>query len=463
MNLPTHFIKHWQHQFADLNTGNCHLLLAVSGGVDSVVLTDLVAKSGFSFSIAHCNFKLRGKDSERDALFVSSLKGATDIFIKEFDTESFAVENKIAIQEAARKLRYNWFQDLMDEQQIRCNSSKQGDTFFGKQVLLVTAHHADDNIETVLMNFFRGTGILGLRGILPYQRERLLIRPLLPFRKKELISYATENQLTFVEDISNNSDKYTRNFFRNQLIPQIQNIFPEAEENILENIEKMREVATIYQDAIANQIEKLVVKSGKEIHIPILKLKQQKTLTTIVWEIAKTYGFGAGQVAEIIKIMDSDNGAFISSETHRIIRNRKWLIIAPKEIKDSLHYIIEAGVEHFEFSKGSLGLSLINKYPDQINQNSTEAFLDLKKIQFPLLLRKPSAGDYFYPLGMQKKKKISRFLIDQKLSKTQKEDCWIIESNKKIVWVIGYRIDDRFKLLSDTKQSLHIQFVSSKL
>jgi tRNA(Ile)-lysidine synthase len=307
------------------------------------------------------------------------------------------------------------------------------------------------------MNFFRGTGVLGMRGIVAFQNDHSLIRPLLHFRKKELLNYAAENQLAFVEDVSNASDKYTRNFFRNQLIPQVQAIFPNAEENILENIERMRDVAAIYQESIDALLKKLMVQKAAEIHIPILKLKQHKNLTTILWEIAKQFNFKATQTSEIIKLMDADNGSFVSSQTHRIIRNRKWLIIAKSAVKDSLHYIIEAGEHQLNFSNGILELSLLQKTQSIINASPEFAQLDLKKIQFPLMLRKPRTGDYFYPLGMKKKKKLSRFLIDQKLSKTQKEACWILESNKKILWVVGYRIDDRFKLQSNTEQVLQLK------
>lgn len=448
MNLSTQFKNHWQIDFADFNPGNCHLLLAVSGGVDSVVLVDLVAKAGFEFSIAHCNFQLRGADSERDELFVSSLQGATEIFIKKFDTASFAEDKKMAIQEAARKLRYDWFEDLLNNYRSK----------FDKKILLVTAHHADDNIETVLMNYFRGTGISGMRGILPFQKDQSLIRPLLAFRKSQLIDYAKDAQLDFVEDVSNSSDKYTRNFFRNQLIPQIQNIFPAAEENILENIVRMREVASIYQDAVATQIDQLTVQKDAEIHIPILKLQKQKVLHTILWEITKQYGFAATQVSEIIKLMHADNGAFIASDQFRVIKNRNWLIIAKKASEESLYHIIEQGTTHLLFENGSLAISYIHQSPDNLNTDQTAALLDLPKVQFPLLVRKPRTGDYFYPLGMQKKKKLSRFFIDQKLSKTQKEKCWVIESNKKIIWVIGYRIDDRFKLPKAADQILQIKF-----
>jgi tRNA(Ile)-lysidine synthase len=453
MNLNTQFKSHWQKQYPYLNRENIHLLLAVSGGVDSVVLVDLVKLAGFSFSIAHCNFQLRGSDSDRDELFVSSMNGAAEIFVKKFNTQQFSDQNKIAIQEAARKLRYDWFADLLDEVQKKV----------GKQVLLVTAHHGDDNIETVLMNFFRGTGISGMRGILPFQKERSLIRPLLKLRKEQLISYAQENQLQYVEDISNESDKYTRNFFRNQLIPQIQKIFPEVEENILENIDRFSEVSTIYYDTIASKLNNLCEQNGAEIHIPVLKLKQEKSLTTIVWEMSKKYGFSPAQTPEIIKLLDADNAAYVSSLTHRIIKNRKWLIVAELEKKDAQYHVVLEGESQLHFSQGILQLTQLVNASQIINTDNLFALMDYNKIKFPLLLRKPKLGDYFYPLGMQKKKKISRFLIDLKLSKTQKENCWVLESDKKIIWVVGFRIDNRFKLQLNTNQILQIQLIPKKL
>jgi tRNA(Ile)-lysidine synthase len=449
MNLSTQFTSHWEKQFPNWNPGNCHLLLAVSGGVDSVVLVNLIKQAGFSFSIAHVNFQLRGTDSERDELFVSSMFGADEVYTKRFNTTEFADHHKMAIQEAARKLRYDWFAEIL----------KDLYTKLSKPVLLVTAHHGDDNIETVLMHFFRGTGIAGLRGILALQKELSLIRPLLPFRKKQLIDYAKENELLFVEDISNESDKYTRNFFRNQLIPQIQKVFPAAEENILENIVRFKEVSGIYEEAISSKLKILCEQKGTEIHIPILKLKQEKYVATILWEIFKSYGFSAAQTGEIVKLMDADNGAYISTLTHRVIKNRKWLIIAEKEKPNIPFHVIEAGESTLQYSHGSLYLNQLENTNIALNPDPSFAILDLAKIQFPLLVRKAKLGDYFYPLGMQKKKKISRFLIDLKLSKTQKENCFVLESNKKIVWVIGYRIDDRFKLHKNSTNILQIQKV----
>ncbi len=454
MNLQEKFIQHWKINFQYLSSANCHLLLAVSGGVDSVVLTDLIAKSGFDFTILHCNFQLRGDESKRDESFVRSLgeKYIKTVLVKTFDTNSYATENKISIQVAARELRYNWFKEI-NETLVFPDSRLPAIDYR----LITTAHHADDNIETVLINFFRGTGIQGLKGIQPYIKEQHLIRPLLNFRKYELLQYAKENNLSFVEDSSNSSDKYTRNYFRNQLIPSIKEIFSNAEENILNNIERFNEAEMLYSQAIRLHRKKLIEEKGNEFHIPILKLKKAEPLHTIVWEIIKDFNFSSAQTDEVIKLLDADNGSSIQSTTHRIIRNRKWIIIATLQTEVANHILIEKGEKHIVFANGELNLEILSA-PLPTPDSRLLTHIDFAKLSFPLMLRPNKKGDYFYPLGMQKKKKLNRFFIDQKLSATDKEKVWVIESNKKIVWVIGLRIDDRFKITSSTKQILQISF-----
>lgn len=471
MSLAERFEQHWKQQFPNLSTKNCHLLLTVSGGADSVVLTDLIVKAGFDFTIAHCNFQLRGAESERDEQFVRAL-GATyskQVFVKKFETNLYAAEHKVSIEVAARDLRYAWFKEVNNKQamdlvnavkkegQTDEESKKNGHGLSASYI--VTAHHADDNIETVLMNFFRGTGILGLRGILPLQKDQQLIRPLLIFKKEELLNYAIENGLQFVEDSSNSSEKFTRNYFRHQLIPSLKNIYSNVEENILNNIERFGEIEALYRQSILHHKQKLLVYKGNEIHIPVLKLQNSSPLQTIVWEIIKTFSFSAAQVGEVIKLLDSDNGSYVVSSTHRVIRNRNWLIVASFENEQVQHIVIEAGDKKVVFADGVLQIDTMQASKIKISPEVTMALLNADILQFPLLLRKWKQGDYFYPLGMQKKKKLSRFFIDQKLSKTQKENVWVIEMNKKIVWVINQRIDDRFKITSSTKNVLKITYL----
>ncbi|MDE3144519.1 MAG: tRNA lysidine(34) synthetase TilS, partial [Bacteroidota bacterium] len=284
-----------------------------------------------------------------------------------------------------------------------------------------------------------------------------LIRPLLNFRKEELLHYARENNLSFVEDSSNSSDKYTRNYFRNKLIPSVKEIFSNAEENILSNIERFNEAEMLYSQAIQLHRKKLMEQKGNEIHIPVLKLKKTEPLHTIVWEIIKDFNFSSPQTTEVIKLLDADNGSSIQSATHRIIKNRKWIIIAPLQANEAQHILIEAGEKKVIFANGELHFEIVSTQL-AIPDSRFTIHIDLDKITFPLMLRTRKQGDYFYPLGMQKKKKLNRFFIDQKLSATDKEKVWVIESNKKIVWVIGLRIDDRFKITSSTKNILKIDF-----
>jgi len=441
MNLLKQFQEHYRQRLSTFFPADNKFILAVSGGVDSVVLVDLFAKINLDFVIAHCNFKLRGDESERDENFVKALavKHCKEFFVKHFDTKRYADENKISIQVAARDLRYKWFAEL----QSTVNSQRS--------MAIVTAHHQNDNIETVLINFFRGTGIQGLTGISAFDSERKIFRPLLPFKKEELLQYATDNSLTFVEDSSNATNKYTRNNFRNQIIPLVKQHFPSTEENLLNNIQRLNEVELLYNESVEKYKKSLIVLKGEEMHISILKLKKVRALHTIIWELIKSFNFSAQQVNEVIKLLDSNNGSYIQSATHRIINNRNWIIITPLKEDESQIFIIEKGDSKIEFGNNKVVIEQLQTSNFKPETSSDIATLDLDAVEFPLVLRKWKQGDYFYPLGMTKKQKLSKFFINQKLSLTQKENVWIIESNKKIVWVVGYRIDNRFKITERTK------------
>lgn len=423
---------------------NDTLLLAVSGGIDSVVLCELCKQAGYTFIIAHCNFKLRGAESERDAAFVQqlALRYNVPVHIKEFDTAAYAEKSNLSIQEAARELRYNWFAELLKSE----NSAS-----------LLTAHHLDDNIETMVMHFFRGTGIHGLRGMLPKQAH--IVRPLLFARRQEIKQFATEHNLTWVEDSSNASDKYSRNYFRNQLIPLVQKIYPEAENNLANNLRRFADMEELYEQAVVQHKKKLLEQKGGEVHISVLKLKKAQPLNAIVYEIIKTYGFSSAQVEEVIKLLDSESGRYVQSATYRIIKNRRWLIIAPAQSEQAQTLVIDEDESKVVFENGELVFEQLNGKNVQVINDAVIALIDKGELQFPLLLRKWKKGDYFYPLGLKKKKKLARFFIDQKLSLTDKEKVWVLESNKKILWVVGLRIDDRFKLTEATKQVLKIQVI----
>ncbi len=467
MFLSDRFKKNWKEDFNQLQPANCRLLLAVSGGVDSVVLTDIIAKTNFNFVIAHCNFKLRQKESERDEIFVKLLgeKYKKEVIIKNFDTEQYANEKKISIQEAARNLRYSWLNEIVNEEWRGKKGEELSASIFNHSTnqpigypttnYIATAHNANDTVETLLFNFCRGTGIKGVHGILLKQGK--IIRPLLFAHKEEIIEYARENNLNWVEDSSNAEDKYTRNFFRLQILPAIKKVFPNIENNLLKNIERFKEVEVLYDQAIEFHKKKLVDKKGNEFHISVLKLQKTTPLDSIIFEIIKDFNFHSSQVDEVKKLFTAANAAYINSLSHRIIKNRNWLIIAPVETIESQHILIKENDKKIVFEGGTLWFEQLNNNRKPATEKNI-ASLDADKIMFPLLLRKWKQGDYFYPLGMQKKKKLKKFLIDEKLSKTEKEKVWVLEMNKKILWIVGFRIDDRFKLNLETQNVLKIHF-----
>jgi tRNA(Ile)-lysidine synthase len=443
MNLLLQFERYIREEHLFQRTDK--LYLAVSGGVDSVVLCELCRQAAYDFSIVHCNFQLREKESDADEDFVKQLgaKYNAEVFVKKFDTAGFATENGYGIQEAARLLRYTWFSEM-------AGGAQPG--------YVLTAHHANDNMETVLMNFFKGTGINGLQGIASKSGPRnYLVRPLLFAKKNALIGFAKENNLDHREDASNATDKYTRNYFRNQLIPGVQKVFPAAEDNLLDNIERFKEINILYRQSIEALKKKLVVVKGKEIHIPVLKLLKTEALRTVIYELLKEHGFTPAQAGDVEKLLQSESGKYADSAVSRVLRNRKWLIVSPLQNAEAAHYLIEAAEKHVVFPNGKLTIEKTGA-SQKIDPDPQRAQVDADQVTFPLLLRKWKQGDYFYPLGMQKKKKLSRFFIDRKLSLNQKEDTWVIESNRRIVWIVGLRIDDRFKVTAHTKSLLKIDW-----
>ena len=444
MHLQARFNQHWAQTFPQFSKDG-HFVLAVSGGADSVVLAHLLKDAGINFEIAHCNFGLRGAESDRDEAFVKDLSVGIDVpfSCKHFDTEAYATAHKISIQEAARDLRYAWFA-----------------TF---NAVVITAHHANDNIETVLMHLCRGTGIAGLTGIEPYKVKERLLRPLLIFHKQEIVDYAKETGIAFVEDSSNSSDKYARNFFRHQVLPAVREVYPQSEQNILHTIKHLREVSEVYKAAMQKIVSKLQFINGNEIHIPVLMWQKAKPLGTITFEMLYPFGFTAAQMPEAIKLLTAHNGAVLISPTHRLIKNRNWMIVAPLATASNTSVVVvEQNDATIDYPGGKLTLqTTVPEVPDASDNNT--CMLDDAALQYPLILRPAATGDYFYPLGMQKKKKLSKFFIDLKLSKTAKEKVWVLVSDNRIVWVIGYRIDNRFKLTPATNSAVKLNHLPSVL
>jgi tRNA(Ile)-lysidine synthase len=420
------------------------LLVAISGGVDSVVLAHLGYSAGLKVTLAHCNFNLRGKESDRDESLVRQLgeSWGINVLVKSFDTSQYATEKKISIQEAARELRYDWFESLLVNQP--------------RFKWLLTAHHSDDNIETLVMNFFRGTGMAGLTGIPP--KNGRILRPLLSFNRQQIMQWALDHELSFVEDSSNLKEDYTRNYFRLTILPSIQQVYPEVTKNLLNNIKRFNGIENFYRESVKKVLSKILQPKGEEIYIPIGQLRRYQH-TSLLYEMLTPYGFSAGQIEEAWQLLTAQSGAHINSaqQSWRLIVHRNWLILAPEKKEASSYFLIESTTTHLLFSEGTLYLEEITEGLGNFPTDSCHIWLDKKSIQFPLLLRPWKEGDYFYPLGMSKKKKIARFLIDQRKTTTQKEKIWVLETGGRICWVVGERMDERFKVHPSTQSVLSIR------
>jgi tRNA(Ile)-lysidine synthase len=309
------------------------------------------------------------------------------------------------------------------------------------------------------MNFFRGTGLEGLTGMPEVVAGGYCLRPLLHITRKEIEEFAKKYKLNWVEDSSNQSSKYTRNFFRNELLPQIRKIFPTVEENLKNNIERFKQISSLYAIGVEEVKKKVCEVKQSEIVIPIHKLKPYLH-TSIVYEIIKDFGFGEKQVSEVLKLLESESGKYIESASNQIIRHRENLIIVAKQANNNTTAIVEEDTKQIQLTDANFDFQTIQIEQFKLNKSEKIAQLDKKLICFPLIIRKWKTGDYFYPLGLRKKKKLARFFIDQKLSAADKEKVWVIESDQRIIWVAGFRIDDRFKITSKTKEVLELSITN---
>lgn len=415
----------------------------MSGGIDSVAMVHLFSEGKFNFGIAHCNFKLRGNESDEDEKFVKKLseKFYVPFFSATFDTGKYAEEKKISIQMAARELRYEWFEKVRKE---------NGFDF------IVTAHHLNDSIETVLMNIIRGTGINGLHGILPKQDK--IIRPLLFAKRSEIEKFVSANNIEFRTDVSNESDKYVRNKIRNQIILLFKEINPSFEETMLENMERMKSVEKVYQQGVTSLRKKLLEFRGKEIFIPIRKLQKIFPSEFLVYEMLKEFNFNFHQVQQIVQSFESEPGKVFLSDTHRLLKDRNFLIISPMETDEITYSLIEENQKEVVLADLKLKIKVVENKNFQIPDKPEIACLDFEQLEFPLKIRRWSKGDYFYPLGMKKKKKLSDFFIDRKLPLAEKEKVWVLFSGEKVVWVVNHRIDERFKITDKTKKIYTLEY-----
>ncbi len=416
----------------NLFTNEDKLILAISGGADSVALARLLHENGFNFVFAHCNFNLRGKESNEDELFVKNLSKKLEIqfFSKSFDTEKYAKENKISVQMAARELRYNWFEELRSEIQA--------------QYILV-AHHRDDDLETFFINLTRGTGIKGLLGIKPVVGK--VVRPLLIYSKAQIEDYLSDLNQEFRTDSTNSNEKYLRNNIRHNLIPLIKEMNPSIENTLKNEMIFFNDVYTVFKESIEKIKDDVVVINEDVFEINKSKLLSLKNNKIFLRELIHPFGFS--QSHKIIESCNSSSGKIFNSNSHRLLIDRDKIIISKKDRNDNMVFELDENVENITYP-----ISLNFRQTTQTKYNATKntVFLDKDKLTFPLKLRKWEEGDFFYPLGMNGRKKLSDFFIDNKFNRFEKEECYILCSGSDIVWIVGHRIDDRFKVSDNTKK-----------
>jgi tRNA(Ile)-lysidine synthase len=411
------------------------LLLAVSGGIDSMVLVHLCAQLKLNFEVVHCNFMLRGVESDAETQFIESFCSSNGILIhtKYFDTNTIAANTKESIQITARNLRYQWFQEIMS---------------LGFDYVL-TAHHLDDSLETVLINFSRGTGLEGLTGI-PAQNGNI-IRPLLPFSREEIEHFAEKNQIQWREDSSNASDKYLRNKIRHSIIPLFKELnagFTDSFQNTLHHLKQAESLVNVAAELV---YEKVVIEKENQLDFHLKPLLEFQNYQAYLFQWLKQYGFTAWN--DIYDLVEAQSGKQVFSPTHVLLKDREKLIFSKrKETATEAIFCIESKESIVNIP---LNISFCNvSYLSESDSNCI--FVDEDKITFPLILRKWKTGDYFYPSGMTGKKKLSKYFKDEKYSLLEKEKQWLLCSDDQIIWVIGKRADQRFLAQSNTVKTIQI-------
>jgi tRNA(Ile)-lysidine synthase len=413
------------------------LLLATSGGLDSMVMAHLFRSLDYEFALAHCNFQLRGMESFGDQKFVKDFADAKKIpiFITQFDTQSFANNYKLSTQVAARELRYNWFYELLEAENYD---------------YILTAHHSDDNIETFLIHLVRGSGLDGFTGI-PSQNESV-IRPLLTFSREEILNYASANAVLWREDSSNASDKYLRNKIRHDLVPILKELNPNFITSFQNTQKYLKEAQVMVEDATIMIYQQVATEIEDEIHFDIKKLTKLPNYKSYLYQWLKEFGFSAWD--DIYNLVASQSGKQVFSGEFRLLKDRHFLILSPiNKIDATEEYFID---KNQKVVKNPIKLSICNKDYNPTNDNSI-IFVDGDKLKYPLVLKRFEKGAVFQPFGMNgKSKKVSKLFKDEKLSLLKKENIWILYSDDEIVWVVGIRQDERFKIEKSTKNSLKI-------
>lgn len=419
-----------------LFTTNDKILLAVSGGKDSVLMAHLFKLAGFDFGIAHCNFSLRADESQRDESFVRMLAGSLEVpfYVTHFKTKEYAANQRISTQMAARDLRYNWFEEIREANDYN---------------FIALAQHQDDAIETVLLNLTRGTGIAGLHGILP-KRDKL-IRPLLFLSREQINKLISYNNIEFVEDSSNSSVDYARNKVRLKVIPHLKEINPNLELTFEQNIQRFAETELVLQNAVSQLKKDLLIEKKDTIHLSIDKIKALKPQRLLMFELLRAFGFSELVVVELLQALDKQSGTSFYSNSHRITIDRDDLILSPVKEGHQQIAFIHINDKNVALRNHELFMSF-NDEP-YFEKNTHKAFIDADKLLYPLVVRGWQSGDKFMPLGMKTYKKLSDFFIDEKVPLVEKDNVPVlVNGNGEVIWLGGMRQDDRYKVTSTTKK-----------
>jgi tRNA(Ile)-lysidine synthase len=423
------------------------ILLAVSGGIDSMVMAELFHRAGYNFAIAHCNFNLRGTESNQDEAFVSSIAETYKVrfYVKHFKTREYAGFNKVSVQMAARTLRYEWFDELIQSEGFKA---------------VATAHHLDDQIETFFINVLRGTGIGGLHGILPNRTN--VVHPMMFTFRRQIEEFAGDEAIAYREDSSNKSSKYVRNKIRHDLVPLLREINPEFRKTITSTIERIRETEILLRNHL-EEIRSRAGFSGKEAYtIEISELINLHPKEVYVYELLQEFNFNRSVTDEISAGLEDIPGRQFFSPTHRLVIDRELLLITPLD-PAGLHLAneIEINETESEIKKPiQLSFSYLENHPGlSISKSGSIAMLDASLIHWPLRLRKWKEGDTFVPYGMNNHKKLSDFFIDNKFSIVEKENVWLLISGNEIVWIIGHRIGNTYRITNNTERILMIEWL----
>lgn len=424
----------------DLMPVNATVIVGLSGGRDSMALLSVLTGLGYNCIAAHCNFHLRGEESDRDEKFVTDYCAGQNIKLVKvsFDTFSYMEEKSISLEMAARELRYNWFEKMKEEHAAH---------------YIAVAHHRDDSVETVLINLMRGTGIRGLTGIPP--KNGYIVRPLLCLSREEITEYLSVHKIHYVEDSTNTEDQYTRNKLRLNIIPLMEEINPSFKNSVSRTSAILSEVERIYTSVVKEEVDRLF--DGEKIDIP--KLKESENVKAILFEILHPYGFNADTILNIYNSLNALSGKCFYSSTFCLLKDRNFFILSPLSDKAVLKYVISEDENNIA---KPLKLNLKTIAVDNnftIVKDKNILYADKSLVRFPLYIRKWEQGDKFYPFGMKgRKKKVSDYFTDRKKNLLEKENTWLLcDSDNQIIWIIGERTDDRFKITDKTTQILIIE------